>query len=140
MVRLYGPRRSGRGGTVAFNLLDPRGRWSTSGSWPGTPRGGLLAADRLLLQPGRGRGGVRAEPDLDAAAAAPGVDPIDEYLDALGLPTGGAVRVSFGLASTATDAHRFVDFVQPTYLQPECRYASHHCHLGCAADLPDPAD
>lgn len=44
------------------------------------------------------------------------VDTIDQYLDALRLPTGGAVRVSFGLASTATDAERLVAFVQSTYL------------------------
>ena len=42
------------------------------------------------------------------------VDTIDQYLAALRLPTGGAVRVSFGLASTATDAERFVAFVQST--------------------------
>ncbi|MFI6780210.1 hypothetical protein [Micromonospora sp. NPDC050276] len=38
------------------------------------------------------------------------------YLAALHLPTGGAVRVSFGLASTATDAERFAAFAQSTYL------------------------
>jgi selenocysteine lyase/cysteine desulfurase len=38
MVRLYGPPDvRARGGTVAFNFLDPGATWWTNGSWRGTP-------------------------------------------------------------------------------------------------------
>jgi selenocysteine lyase/cysteine desulfurase len=43
------------------------------------------------------------------------VESIDEYLTLLGLPTGGAVRVSLGLVSTIGDVERFLDFVRSTY-------------------------
>ena len=40
---------------------------------------------------------------------------IDEYLTTLGLPTGGAIRVSFGVASTIADVQRFLAFAEQTY-------------------------
>ena len=35
---------------------------------------------------------------------------LEDYIRQLGLPSGGAVRASFGLASNLTDLHRFTDF------------------------------
>jgi len=35
---------------------------------------------------------------------------IDDYVKAIGLPSGGAMRASLGLASNLPDAHRFADF------------------------------
>ncbi|WP_228830293.1 hypothetical protein [Nocardia beijingensis] len=40
---------------------------------------------------------------------------IDEYVQALGLPTGGAVRVSFGPPSNIEDVERFLAFAEDTY-------------------------
>ena len=40
---------------------------------------------------------------------------VDDYLDLIGLPTGGAVRVSLGLASTLGDVESFLDFAESTY-------------------------
>jgi len=40
----------------------------------------------------------------------------DVYDEALRLPTGDAVRVSFGLASNASDAQRLLAFVEASYL------------------------
>ncbi len=35
---------------------------------------------------------------------------IDDYVEAIGLPSGGAVRASLGLASNFADIHRFIAF------------------------------
>ena len=35
---------------------------------------------------------------------------LDDYMRAIGLPSGGAVRASLGLASNFADVHRFLDF------------------------------
>jgi selenocysteine lyase/cysteine desulfurase len=40
---------------------------------------------------------------------------MDQYLDLLGLPSGGALRASVGLASTLGDVERFLAFVEMTY-------------------------
>jgi hypothetical protein len=40
---------------------------------------------------------------------------VDDYLRVVGLPTGGAVRVSLGLASTLADIESFLDFAERTY-------------------------
>ena len=46
---------------------------------------------------------------MSGVAPAPGTS-FDEYLARLGMPTGGAVRVSLGLASNFADVHRFMAF------------------------------
>jgi selenocysteine lyase/cysteine desulfurase len=40
---------------------------------------------------------------------------MDQYVDLLGLPSGGAIRASLGLVSNATDMERFAEFVETTY-------------------------
>jgi selenocysteine lyase/cysteine desulfurase len=40
---------------------------------------------------------------------------IDRYLQDLGLPVAGGIRVSFGLASTFADAHRFLRWLADTF-------------------------
>jgi hypothetical protein len=35
---------------------------------------------------------------------------LDDYVAALGLHSGGAIRASLGLASNLADLHRFLDF------------------------------
>ncbi len=40
---------------------------------------------------------------------------VDDYLELIGLPSGGAVRVSLGLASDLGDVDRFMDFAERTY-------------------------
>jgi len=43
------------------------------------------------------------------------METIDDYLRLIGLPSGGAVRVSLGLASDVGDLHRFLDWAERTY-------------------------
>ena len=40
---------------------------------------------------------------------------LDQYVDLLGLPSGGALRASVGLASNVEDVERFLAFVEMTY-------------------------
>jgi len=52
----------------------------------------------------------------DWRKAAPGRGrTMDQYLDLLGLPSGGALRASVGLASNVEDLERFLAFVEMTY-------------------------
>ena len=37
---------------------------------------------------------------------------LDDYISAIGLPSGGAVRVSLGIASNFADVHRFGAFAR----------------------------
>ncbi|SCF26622.1 aminotransferase class V-fold PLP-dependent enzyme [Micromonospora chokoriensis] len=118
LVQVYGPTTGARrGGTVAFNLCHPDGTLVDERLVAReSAAAGFSLRTGCFCNPGAGEGafGIRRESVRQRLLAR--VDTIDQYLDALHLPTGGAVRVSFGLASTATDAERFVAFVQSTYL------------------------
>jgi selenocysteine lyase/cysteine desulfurase len=87
---LYGPGTlDDRGATAAFNFLHPDGRVVDE-------RYVDLVARRHSISL---RGGEFGE----------GMT-LDDYVDAIGLPSGGAVRASLGLASNAADVERFADF------------------------------
>jgi len=132
MIRVYGPVSSAaRGGTVALNFLDTDGRvvderavardssaagislrtgcFCNPGAGEtafGLTRGQLRDAWRTLAR-GRGRG--------TGARAGTGTGTVEDYLSLVGLPTGGAVRVSLGIASTLDDVDAFLDFAERTY-------------------------
>jgi selenocysteine lyase/cysteine desulfurase len=114
---VYGPAGTeARGGTVAFNFLDPRGEVVDER---------LVAAEtaaaRISLRtgcfcnPGVGEDAF----GLDVAALRPlrsaRTTTLDEYLRLIGLPTAGAIRVSFGVASTKADVESFLTFARSTY-------------------------
>jgi selenocysteine lyase/cysteine desulfurase len=40
---------------------------------------------------------------------------MDQYLDLLGMPSGGTLRASVGLPSNIEDVQRFLAFVEMTY-------------------------
>jgi hypothetical protein len=40
---------------------------------------------------------------------------VDQYINILGLPSGGALRASVGLASNVEDVEQFLAFVETTY-------------------------
>jgi selenocysteine lyase/cysteine desulfurase len=117
MVRLYGPATTERrGATVAFNLLDPAGR----------PVDERIAAREItaanisvrtgcFCNPGAGEGAFEISGDLLHAVGVDQVRSIDQYLDLLGLPTGGAIRASLGLVSNLEDVERFCRFLERTY-------------------------
>ena len=117
LVRIYGPADTvSRGGTIALNVLTPAGEVVDE----------RLVADeaaeaKLSLRtgcfcnPGAGEGAFDISPAQLNGAEDWGVRTIDDYLGLIGLPTGGAVRVSLGVASTYADADRFLTFVATTY-------------------------
>ena len=117
MVRMYGPSTTERrGGTLAFNLVDPDGvvvderlvaRESAAA--------GFSLRTGCFCNPGVGEGAFEISARTLRRVAHTEFHTIDEYLHALHLPTGGAVRVSFGLASNAADASQFLAFVADTY-------------------------
>ncbi|MEV4129825.1 aminotransferase class V-fold PLP-dependent enzyme [Nocardia sp. NPDC049707] len=119
VVRIYGPRNIvNRGATVALNILDPSG---------------AIVDERLVARESSAAGlslrtGCFCNPGAGEAAFDIGRSPLlrkpaltlDSYITELGLPTGGALRVSFGIASNFQDAQRFVEFVDTTYRNRPC--------------------
>jgi selenocysteine lyase/cysteine desulfurase len=117
MVRVYGPADvRDRGGTVSLNLLDPQGvlvdeRLVAAES----------AAARISLRtgcfcnPGAGEGAFDLTRGQLKGSRGWGARTVDEYLVRLDLLTGGAVRVSLGIASNLADVERFLDFLRTTY-------------------------
>ena len=117
MARIYGPASTrDRGSTVAFNLLDPGGRIVDERAvGAGYRRRGDFDPYRVLLQPGRHRRRVQPDQGRLAQSAAGNSPHEDQYLDLLGMPSGGSLRASVGLASNVDDVERLVAFVELTY-------------------------
>jgi selenocysteine lyase/cysteine desulfurase len=123
MVRVYGPRNGvSRGGAVALNFLDPDGAIVDERAVSrDASAAGISLRTGCFCNPGAGEAafGLRRR-DLTRARRAllrSGAEdaPIDDYLILVGMATGGAVRVSLGLASTIEDVESFLDFAERTY-------------------------
>ncbi|MGD0608919.1 MAG: aminotransferase class V-fold PLP-dependent enzyme [Streptosporangiaceae bacterium] len=117
MARIYGPAGTReRGGTVAFNLLDPGGHIIDERAVArDTAAVGISIRTGCFCNPGAGEGAFNLT-KADWRKAAPGrARTMDQYLDLLGLPSGGALRASVGLASNVEDLERFLAFVEMTY-------------------------
>lgn len=127
LVRLYGPAGTDRrGGTVALNFLDPDGRVIDERAVARD-----AAAARISLRtgcfcnPGAGewalgltKRDVRGPWWLALAGGGflhKSMSTADDYLTVIGLETGGAVRISLGLASNVADVEAFLDFAERTY-------------------------
>ncbi len=111
-VRIYGPPTwDRRGGTIAFNFLHPDGR-------PVDER----YVDRIATQhrvsvrtgcfcnPGAGEVAFSLPPQRLATVGLGRCASLDDYLARIGMPTGGAIRASLGLASNTADVHGFLAF------------------------------
>jgi selenocysteine lyase/cysteine desulfurase len=128
MIVPYGPPAGpGRGGTVTFNFLDPDGCLVDERAVSRD-----AAAARISLRtgcfcnPGAGErafglggkapgGGLVSRMVMRRGPRRPDLTTVDGYLRAVGLATGGAVRVSLGLVSTLADVESFLDFAERTY-------------------------
>jgi hypothetical protein len=68
----------------------------------------------VLCNPGAGEAAFELAPaDVALDVLPPGSElSIDDYIDAIGLPSAGAIRVSLGLASNFDDVYRFVQFAR----------------------------
>jgi selenocysteine lyase/cysteine desulfurase len=112
MTRVYGPMNTqARGGTVAFNFLDPDGaviderlvaRESTAA--------GLSLRTGCFCNPGAGEAAFGVTRAAVRGNLRRRTLTVDQYIAALGLPSGGAVRVSFGVMSTIHDVERLLEF------------------------------
>jgi selenocysteine lyase/cysteine desulfurase len=117
MTRVYGPPDTkDRGGTVAFNFLDPNGQVVDERLVAAeSAAAGISLRTGCFCNPGAGEDAF----GLDTHALKPlrgtKTDSLDDYLRLIGLPTAGAIRVSLGLVSTVDDIERFAAFAEKTY-------------------------
>jgi len=117
MTLIYGPAGTlDRGGTIAFNLLDPNGQLVDERAVArDSAAAGISLRTGCFCNPGAGEGAFSLSKAHVTQAVRTGARTVDEYLDVLGLRSGGAVRVSVGLASNLDDVERFLAFIEITY-------------------------
>ena len=121
VVRIYGPDNMvDRGPTIAFNILDPAGAvFDERVIARESSAAGLSLRTGCFCNPGSGEAAFDiSRPGLLRLFDRPPLT-IDAYLAELGLPTGGAVRVSLGIASNFQDVEHLIDFVT-TYRNRPC--------------------
>jgi molybdenum cofactor sulfurtransferase len=111
-TRVYGPTTwDRRGGTIAFNFLHPDGRVVDERFVDQ-----VAAAHSISVRTGcfcnSGAGETAfsiSKETLIGAEFAEGMI-LDDYIRLVGMPTGGAVRVSLGLVTNFADVYRFMAF------------------------------
>jgi molybdenum cofactor sulfurtransferase len=110
-IRVYGPSTwDRRGGTIAFNFLHPDGRVMDERFVDH-----VAAAHNISLRtgcfcnPGAGEVAFSISKERLAERFEEGMI-LDDYLARVGVPTGGAVRVSLGIATNFADVYRFMAF------------------------------
>jgi selenocysteine lyase/cysteine desulfurase len=118
LVQVYGPATNDRrGATVSFNFRHPDGSLVDERLVAAeSTAAGFSLRTGCFCNPGAGESAFGIIKWTLARAVLDKIRTVDQYLDALHLPTGGAVRISFGLASNAADAQRFLAFAESTYL------------------------
>ena len=109
---IYGPRSwDRRGATIAFNFLHP------DGSVVDERYVDRLAGDHNIslrtgcfCNPGAGEVAFTISRETLVGGEFGEGTTLDDYIDELGLHSGGAIRASLGLASNLADLHRFIGF------------------------------
>ena len=111
---IYGPRDfDRRGAIVAFNFLRPDGRVVDERYVDRVAqRHKISLRTGCFCNPGAGEVAFTiARETLVGGEFSEGMS-LDDYVEAIGLPSGGAVRASLGLASNRADVERFAAFAQ----------------------------
>jgi selenocysteine lyase/cysteine desulfurase len=100
-----------RGATIAFNFLHPDGRVVDERYVD------LVAARHKIslrtgcfCNPGAGEVAFTISRETLLGGEFGDATTLEDYIRQIGLPSGGAIRASFGLASNLADLHRFRDF------------------------------
>ena len=126
MTCVYGPRDLvRRGATVAFNFLDEHGAVVDERAVArDSSAAGISLRTGCFCNPGAGEWAFGLTRDAVRGPWWSGflrrnMQTVDDYLEIIGLPSGGAVRVSLGLASNLADVERFLDFAERTYRDSE---------------------
>ncbi len=109
---VYGPRSGdGRGGTVAFNFLQPDGRIVDERYVERiASRHGISLRTGCFCNPGAGEVAFTISRETLIGGTFDDAMTLDDYVRAIGLPSGGAVRASLGLVSNAADVEQFAEF------------------------------
>jgi selenocysteine lyase/cysteine desulfurase len=141
LVRLYGPADlTHRGGTVSLNFLDPAGRVIDERAVArDAASAGISLRTGCFCNPGAGewafglsKKDVRGPWWLALVGGGlTGVGTVDDYLDLIGLESGGAVRVSLGIVSNICDVEAFLDFAEHRYRDREADLAGLAPRLHC---------
>ena len=113
-TRIYGPQRwEDRGATIAFNFLHPDGR-VVDERYVDV----VAAAHRISVRTGcfcnSGAGETAFSISSETLIGAEFGDGmiLDDYIRLVGMPTGGAVRVSLGMVTNFADVYRFMRFAE----------------------------
>jgi selenocysteine lyase/cysteine desulfurase len=137
MARIYGPAGTRRrGGTVAFSLLDPRGEAvDVRAVERDMAAAGISVRTGCFCNPGAAEaafGLTRA--DIARARGSSARTP-EDFAAWAGIPGGGAIRASVGLASNVADVDRFLAVLETTYRD---RSPAAGAALPCAVTVPPP--
>ena len=112
VATIYGPRSfNQRGATIAFNFLHPDGR-VVDERYVDRVAGehGISLRTGCFCNPGAGEVAFTiSEETLLGGEFGEGMV-LEDYVREIGLPSGGAIRVSLGLVSNFADVHRFIEF------------------------------
>jgi selenocysteine lyase/cysteine desulfurase len=133
LARVYGPAATAaRGATVALNFLDPGGRVIDERT---VARDASAARISLrtgcFCNPGAGEAAFGLDGPSLARAGRVLAESMDDYLALVGMPTGGAVRVSLGIASNLDDVEKFLDFAERAYRDRHPGLAGLSPRTGC---------
>jgi len=109
---IYGPRESTkRGATVAFNFLHPDGRVVDERYVDRVARRhNISLRTGCFCNPGAGEVAFTISRETLVGGEFGDGTTLDDYIRAIGLPSGGAVRASLGLASNLADISHFAAF------------------------------
>jgi molybdenum cofactor sulfurtransferase len=112
VATIYGPRSiQGRGATIAFNFLHPDGRIVDERYVDRVAaRQNISLRTGCFCNPGAGEIAFTISRDTLVGGEFGDGMSLDDYVRAIGLPSGGAIRASLGLASTFADLLRFREF------------------------------
>jgi len=115
LVKVYGPPDTEmRAGTIPLNILDPAGKVVDERIVEQAAMEKLISIRTgCFCNPGAGEIAFSLPTEaLEGIFASGEKLSYDAYLEAVGLPSSGALRVSLGLVSNFTDVYRFVELVR----------------------------
>jgi molybdenum cofactor sulfurtransferase len=109
---VYGPRSwERRGATIAFNFLHPDGRIVDERYVDRVARRhNISLRTGCFCNPGAGEVAFTISRETLVGGEFGAGMTLDDYVSEIGLPSGGAVRASLGVASNLSDVHRFMRF------------------------------
>ena len=117
MARIYGPASTrDRGGTVAFNMLDPDGRVVDERAVARDTAAAMISIRTgCFCNPGAVEAAFNLTRSDWHRSLRGTARTMERHLELLGMPSGGSLRASLGLASNVGDVERLVAFMESTY-------------------------